>query len=187
MTLDITTRRTPQLPPAGHRSRWRERRQDRQRLAAEDRRAAHLAELHHIRALVADAHTVIAAGWVQHGWFTYRDDHGRNRTVTAQNLKWIADRPATGACLVGAIVQAGGGVAAEHTQPVRRALDLTWRTLYGDEREPIDRCPAPPVRAARVRELTCWNDHPDRTRAEVTALLCRVGQAAGAEIERLRV
>ena len=88
------------------------------------------------------------------------------------------------ACLVGAIVQAGGGAAAVRSQPVQRALDLTWHALHGDPREPVRWCPAPPVRAGHVRDLVRWNDHPSRTRHEVGALLGRASATAGAELTR---
>jgi hypothetical protein len=87
-------------------------------------------------------------------------------------------------CLVGGIVQAGGGLAAVHSQPVQRALDLTWHTLFRSERESIEFCPAPTLRAAHVRDLTWWNDRPHRTADDVTALLGAAAGAAGAEIAR---
>jgi hypothetical protein len=186
VTLDLMTARPRYAQPAERRLPWRERMRERRRLAYQDRLAAHLAELHHIRALVAGARTVVRSGWVQDGWFAYRDEQGQQRAVTAQNVQRMEGRPVTGACLVGAIVQAGGGLAAVHSQPVQRALDLTWHTLYGDERERVRWCPAPSVRTAHVRDLTRWNDDPDRSPREVTALLHTVERAAATEIERLR-
>jgi hypothetical protein len=186
VTLDLTTAPPRHAQPAEHRLPWRERVRERRRLARQDRLAAHLAELHHIQSLVAAARTVIGSGWVQDGWFAYRDEQGQQRAVTVQNVQRMAGRPVTGACLVGAIVHAGGGLAAVQTQPVQRALDLTWHMLYGDEREPVHWCPAPSIRTAHVRDLTRWNDDPDRSPREVTALLHTVERAAAAEIERLR-
>lgn len=186
-TPELTVPRSAQARPRGGRLRWRDRRREQHRLADEDRRTAHLAELHHIRALVAGARSVVGSGWVQHGWFAYRDAQSEQRTVTAMTLKQLGDRPVTGACLVGAIVQAGGGLAAVRSQPVQRALDLTWHTLHGNEHEPVHWCPAPPVRAAHVQDLTRWNDQPHRTSAEVVSLLHAVEAAAGAEIERAGV
>jgi hypothetical protein len=111
---------------------------------------------------------------------------GRQQTVNAGNLRSIGDRPVIGACLVGAIVHAGGGLAAFRSQPVQRALDLTWHALYGEDRAPARWCPAPPVRSAHVRELTRWNDRPERTSDDVMALLHAVERAASAELERAR-
>ncbi|WP_246267087.1 DUF6197 family protein [Pseudonocardia xinjiangensis] len=183
-TPELTVPRSTQVRPRVGRHPWWDRRREQRRLAGEDRRAAHLAELHHIRALVGAARAVVGSGWVQHGWFAYRDEHGEHRTVTAATLQRMGDRPITGACLVGAIVQAGGGPAAVRSQPVQRALDLTWHTLHGSEHEPVHWCPAPPVRAAHVRDLTRWNDQPARTSAEVLSLLRAVERAAGEEIAR---
>jgi len=168
------------LPITGLRQRIAERRA----LARQDREAAQLAELHRVRTLLSDAATVVAAGWIQHGWFAYRDEHGRRQLVDAANLHRMAGRRPIGACLVGAVVQAGGGLSAAHSQPVHRALDLSWQVLSGVT-EPLDRCPAPAVRLARVRELTAWNDRPQRRVPEVLALLAaarrrvadRLGQA----------
>jgi hypothetical protein len=186
VTVELPTAPPQQERLAGVRLRWRERRRERQRLARQDRLAAHLAELHRLRALVSDARAVIGSGWVQDGWFTYRDSEGHQRTVNAGNLRSIGGRPITGACLVGAIVHAGGGLAAVRSQPVQRALDLTWHTLYGSDREPIRWCPAPPIRSAQVRDLTRWNDQPGRTSDDVVALLDATELAAAAELERAR-
>lgn len=162
-------------------------RRDRRRLIRCDLDAAHLAELHHIRAIVTGAVAVVRSGWIQHGWFEYQDDRGRRRTASAQTLRVIADRPITGACLVGAIVQAAGGVSSARTQPVRRALDLTWHTLYRGEDEPVGWCPAPAIRLARVHDLTQWNDAADRTDGEVSDLLVAAEERAGREMDRMQV
>jgi hypothetical protein len=183
MTVDLRTppQRASTTRPRGLRERIRERR----RLAEQDRRNADLAQLHHIQGLVADAHVMVSTGWVQHGWFSYRDEQGAQQVVSARNLGQLTGRPVTGACLVGAIVHAGGGPAAVHTQPVQRALDLTWHTLSGGQ-QPLRWCPAPPERAAHVRDLTWWNDDPDRTRRDVLTLLDATGRAATAQIEQAR-
>jgi hypothetical protein len=166
--------------PAG----FRQRLADRRRLARLDRTSAQLAELYRARTVLADARTVVEAGWIQHGWFAYRDEQGRQQPVDAYNLDQLAGRLPTGACLVGAIVQAGGGVPAAHSDWVHRALDLTWQALHGCS-EPIERCPAPALRVARVRELTAWNDQPHRTAREVSALLVATGRRAADRIGRV--
>jgi hypothetical protein len=163
--------------PAGFRQRIAERR----RLAGLDRASAQLAELYRARTVLADARTVVEAGWIQHGWFAYRDEQGRQQPVDAYNLDQLAGRLPTGACLVGAIVQAGGGVPAAHSQPVHRALDLTWLALSGDG---ADRCLAPALRVARVRELTAWNDRPQRRAHDILALLAAAEQRAADRIGR---
>ena len=146
-------------------------RAERRRLAQHDRHSARLAELHSIRALLQEAIAVISAGWVQRSWFAVTDEGGTTRAITAHNVLEATRRPVSGACLVGAIVHAGGGPAAVHSQLVQRTLDLTWHTLYGDSRSPVRWCPPPAIRMANVRDLTAWNDHPARTASDVEVLL----------------
>ena len=90
-----------------------------------------------------------------------------------------------GACLVGAITHAGGGLATVDGQPMQRTFDLTWHTLFGDRGDLVRYCPAPAVRTAHLRDLIRWNDYPHRAGTEVTALLQAVEQAAEAEVERV--
>lgn len=178
MSLDWTTDPTRTNPAA-----WlREHR----RLARHDRVNAHLAELHFMAELAAEATELVGVGWVQHGWFSYVDTDGRERKVTAHNLYEMSGQPVSGACLVGAIVHSGGGPGAAHSQLVQRSLDLTWHTLHLGSREPVRWCPAPQIRSAHVRDLTRWNDRRGRTADDVTDLLVAVKGAAVAEIERVR-
>lgn len=158
---------------------------DRRWVAQQDRTSSQLAEMHVIRALLADATRVVRAGWIQHGWFSYVDEAGHQRLAGSYDLRQLTGRPVTGACVVGAIVQAGGGPMAAHTQPVHRALDLTWHALFRAESYPVGYCPAPDLRVARTRELTAWNDRPHRRVQDVTALLGVADRMAVAAIERL--
>ncbi len=157
---------------------------ERRRLARYNRVGEQLAELDQLRRILEDASVLIDAGWVQNGWFSVSDPSGAVRIVDARNAQALRAKPVVGACLVGGIVQAGGGLAAVHSQPVQRALDLTWHTLFRSERESIEFCPAPTLRTAHVRDLTWWNDRPHRTADDVTALLGAAAGAAGAEIAR---
>jgi hypothetical protein len=127
---------------------------------------------------------VVRGGWVQHGLFARRTLRGELRVTTGWNAYRNNGRPVAGACLVGAITHAGGGLAAVDGQPVQRTFDLTWHTLFEDHDDPVRYCPAPAVRAAPLRDLVRWNDDPHGTGAEVAALQT-VEQAAGAEIERV--
>jgi hypothetical protein len=161
-------------------------RRERRRLARQDRLAAHLAELHHIQLLLAEAATVVSNGWVQHGWFAVTDERGRAHVISAHELRALESRPVTGACLVGAVVHAAGGPPSVHTQLVQRALDLTWHTLHEDARRPVHWCPSPPVRAAHVRDLTRWNDHPARNADQVRALLEDAVGSAAVQAEEVR-
>jgi len=161
-------------------------RRDRRRLARQDRSAAHLAELHHIELLLTQAAAVVSSGWVQHGWFAVTDERGAARVLTAHDLHALEGRPVTGACLVGAVVHAAGGPPSVQSQLVQRALDLTWHTLHEDAHRPVHWCPAPPVRAAHVRDLTRWNDQRSRTADEVTALLEATASSAARQAAGVR-
>jgi len=160
----------------------RQRRRERRRLARQDEVAVRLAELHRIRALLEDAVVMVNVGWIQHAWFAVVDDQGGQRKLTAREIHVADDRPVSGACLVGGIVHAAGGPEAAHSQLVQRTLDLTWHTLYEGPGQPVRWCPSPAVRAAHVRDLTRWNDHPQRTARQVSALLECAVEAAGAQI-----
>lgn len=156
----------------------------RRELAERDRQSALLAELAGIRALLATASTLVTSGWVQHAWFACADTSGRQHLITAHNVPVLRDEAITGVCLVGAVLQAGGGLTAARTQLVQRTLDLTWHTLYRGRGEPVHWCPAPSIRAAQVRDLTRWNDHPQRSAAEVTTLFSGARAVAATEAER---
>ena len=95
---------------------WQERRRERRRLAAQDQLSAHIAELMQIRELVVAARDVVAAGWVQDAWYVCRDEHGREHAVGHLLRGNLGGGPVPGACLVGAILHANGGVATADTQ-----------------------------------------------------------------------
>lgn len=158
---------------------------ERRRLARYDQVGEQLAELDQLRRMLRAASVVISAGWVQNGWFSVSDPSGKLRILDARNAQALRAEPVVGACLVGGIVQAGGGLAAVHSQPVQRALDLTWHTLFRSERQAVEFCPAPGVRAAHVRDLTWWNDRPHRTREDVTALLAAADRVAARQVARV--
>jgi len=147
--------------------------------------SAQLAELHAIRTLLEQAIEIVLGGWVQGAWFAV-DMGGRTRAVTAPQIRQTTEDPVIGACLVGAVVQAGGGPAAVRSQPVQRALDLLWHSLREDAGHPVRWCPGPPVRAIHVLDLTHWNDAPDRTRGDVAGLLRSSVAMADAQRERCR-
>jgi hypothetical protein len=158
----------------------------RRELARQDRVSARLAELRCIRELLDEATVVVGAGWVQHVWYTVSNPQGRQLRVTAYDIDAVADRPVSGACLVGAVVQAAGGPRTATSQLVQRTLDLTWHTLYEQPDRPVQWCPAPPVRTAHVRDLTRWNDRAGRTRQDVVALLRSAVATADAQTALVR-
>jgi hypothetical protein len=164
---------------------WTRRGQSRQ-LRVRDQISARLAELDQIACILNDAADLVSAGWLQESWFAYRDDSGRIRPVNAHNAKQLTGHPVVAACLVGAIVEAGGGLPRLRTQVVQRALDLTWHTLVRTPPQLVRRTPAPETRMHHVQDLTGWNDHPNRTAGQAEELLRRSAIAARAEAEVLR-
>jgi hypothetical protein len=179
----VTTVITQAAPPT--RPSRRERRAARLRLKQLDALSAQLAQLHTIRLLLERATEIVGSGWIQGAWFAV-DVGGRTRAVTGPEIGLTRDHPVTGACLVGAVVQAGGGPEAVRSQPVQRALDLVWHTLREDDGQPVRWCPGPPARMMHVLDLTHWNDAPDRTRADVVGLLRSSAATVEAQRERCR-
>lgn len=157
----------------GRRARWAERR----RLKRQDALSGRLAELRAIGALLEQAAKVVEAGWVQGAWFTVAA-RGGDRAVTTYDLGLAVTQPVTGACLVGAVVQAAGGPTEVRSQLVQRSLDLAWHALREDPMRPVKWCPGPCVRTMHVLELTFWNDVPGRTQREVADLLVAARQVA---------
>ena len=166
---------TPVRPaPTPERKRLRDRLAERRMLVRRDRLTARLIELHYIAELAGKARAVIETGWLQRDWYRYQGPDGRR------------DQSITGACLVGAIVHAGGGPKAFTSQLVQRTLDLTWNTLYGVDGDSLAWCPPPAVRINHARDLTRWNDQPSRTRGEVVDLLTATEAEAGRLSDLLR-
>jgi len=161
----------------------REQRAERRRLTRHDALSARLAELHSIRTVLVRAAEIVGEGWVQGAWFAVSTPSGV-RAVTGYDLRLLRNRPLTGACLVGAVVQAGGGPGAVRSQRVQRTLDLTWHTLREDPRQPVTWCPSPPVRTMQVLDLTHWNDAPRRTQEEVVDLLTASERTVAVERQR---
>jgi hypothetical protein len=170
LVVTRTRIRRPEWSAAG------DRRAARRRLRRIDALSAQLGQLHVIRGVLEHASEVVGTGGVQGAWFTV-DVGGRTRAVTATGVGLAAVHPVTGACLVGAVVQAGGGPGAVRSQPVQRALDLVWHTLREDAAQPVRWCPGPPARALHVLDLT---------RAEVLELLRASAAAVDVQQEMCR-
>jgi len=170
---------------AVHQHWWTRRGQSRQ-LRLRDQISARLAELDQIACILNDAADLVHLGWLQDSWFAYRDDAGRIRPVNAYNAKQMVGHPVVGACLVGAIIHAGGGLPQLRTQVVQRAMDLTWHTLFKTPQRLVRRIPAPDMRIHHVQDLTRWNDYPNRTAEQAEELLRRSATAARSEAEVLR-
>jgi hypothetical protein len=168
---DSMTIMAPERPAPACRTGPRARLAQRRELARQDRLVGRLVELRDIAELTERAGRLIAAGWIQHSWYSYRRQD--------ESPGPAGRSPIAGACLVGAIVQAGGGPGTFNSQLVQRTLDLTWSTLYGVAGDSLAWCPAPSVRTSRLHDLTRWNDRPARTRSEVADLLTATGAEAG--------
>ena len=187
MTAAISS--APSVPGADiveARPHWWARRGQSRQLRLRDQISARLAELDQIACILNDAADLVGVGWLQDSWFAYRDDTGRIRPVNAYNAKQMTGHPIVGACLVGAIVQAGGGLPQVRSQVVQRALDLTWHTLFKTPTELVRRTPAPEMRRHHVQDLTRWNDQPNRTAGQAEELLRRSATAAKSQAEVLR-
>jgi hypothetical protein len=165
---------------------WRTRRRQSRQLQLRDQISARLAELDQIACILNDAAELVRAGWLQDSWFAYRDNAGRIRPVNAYNAKQMTGHPVVATCLVGAVVQAGGGLPHVRTQVVQRALDVTWHTLAKTPPALASRTPAPETRLHHVQDLTRWNDHPGRTAGQAEELLRRSANAARSEADILR-
>ena len=132
------------------------------------------------------ARTVVEHGWVQNQWYTLQAaPGGRLRSFAGiVPLARLDHAEVVDACLVGAVVHAAWQQSPrpEYANP---AIDALWRTLYDpdgpDGTDPVGPVSSPPVRAARVRDLTNWNDRRSRTRDDVLDLIERTAaRVAGA-------
>jgi hypothetical protein len=127
-------------------------------------------------AVLEGARAELEVGWVQGGWWTVSLGEDNPRLVTGYAAAGGHPDRVDGVCLVGALVRAGGQLpdAASH---VGRAVDAVHEAMWVSWGHPgaprLCGLSAPEVRRARVRTLTQWNDQPDRTAAEVLAVLDR--------------
>lgn len=171
----------PEAAPGGLRG-WldRRRREEAERTA----QSAALRREVTARAAVAlgTAARMLDQGWVQGVWFHVQGRGCRTLPVGPLELGLLEGRRITGACLVGAVVEATGGPREARSDITSRSLDLLWDALQDRHgrlgARAAERAASPTVRAGRVRELTRWNDTPGRTRSEVLDLL-GVAQASG--------
>nr|WP_296064590.1 hypothetical protein [uncultured Actinoplanes sp.] len=141
-------------------------------------------------AVLTAARGVVRRGWVQRTWYALDTPAGR-RHVRQRFLPGRLDhRQVAGACLVGAVIHAAWQQSprSEHAYP---AIDALWHALFdvgpaGDaagrpgDPDPVGPMAPPLVRAARVRDLTTWNDREHRTRDDVLRLLDRAAARVAA-------
>jgi hypothetical protein len=127
-------------------------------------------------AVLDAARGVVQHGWTQNRWYVLETPGGRRRNFGPMSLTRLDHRQVVEACLVGAVLHAAWRQSPrpEYANP---AIDALWHTLYEPAgpavADPVGPVSSPPVRAARVRDLTTWNDRRNRTRDDVLRLLER--------------
>ncbi len=125
-------------------------------------------------AVLTAARGVLQRGWVQNAWYVMQGPDGRRRTLAPTCLVPVAHSEVVQVCVLGAVLHAAWQQSPrpEHAGP---AIDALWCTLYGisdaSTGDPVGPVTAPPVRNARARDLSRWNDEPQRTKEEVLRLL----------------
>jgi hypothetical protein len=129
-----------------------------------------LAQLNRQLAVLEGARAVLEVGWVQGRWWSVSSTDGGHRLVTGDAGGSLAH--VDGACLVGALAQAGSSL------DVGRAVDAVYDALWASRGQPtqsggLPPVPSPEVRRARVRTLIQWNDRAERTQEEVLAVVDR--------------
>jgi hypothetical protein len=151
-----------------------------------------------VQDLLEEARAVVQRGWVQDAWYVVHDRRGRPRPVGPCHLGRVDHAAVTAACLVGAVLQAAwlrqqagelGRQAGEQGRQAGElgrqagelgrqtgeratagaALDHLWHALHVPA-GPVAPAWSPAERAARARDLSRWNDAPERRRREVLGL-----------------
>jgi hypothetical protein len=120
--------------------------------------------------------SVVARGWTQRTWFVMETPRGRRRLAQRFFPTRLDHRRVVEACLVGAVVHGAHRLSGrpEYAYP---ALDALWNALFDAEMpgeataDPVGPLTPPVVRAARVRDLTTWNDRSYRTKQDVLRLI----------------
>jgi hypothetical protein len=145
--------------------------------------AFRLRQLDEVLEVLAAARSVIEHGWVRDAWFAVRP---RSQPVSApaavrvsSSLSPLDRDDLVGACLVGAVVHAvrqrHPGDARAQVDGVGPVVDVMWDALQESRGlggpAVAGRVAPPAVRAARIHDLTRWNDQRDRSRSDVLGLL----------------
>ncbi|MCU1472556.1 hypothetical protein [Amnibacterium sp.] len=155
-------------------------RRERRRLGGIDRLSAQRALLVRTTDALQVADGVLAGGWLQDRWFAWRDADGRSCVAGSAGAHTVPLDAVTAACLVGALVAGSGGAAS----PVlRSSVEATWHALHRST-GPVDWVRSPSVTELHVRELTAWNDRPDREAGQVRGLLADARAVVDAELTR---
>jgi hypothetical protein len=145
--------------------------------------AFRLRQLDEVLEVLAAARSVIERGWVRDAWFAVRprsEPVGAPAAARASaSLSHLDRDDLVGACLVGAVVHAvrqrHPGDARAEVDGVGPVVDVIWDALQESRGlggpGVAGRVAAPAVRAARIHDLTRWNDQRDRSRSDVLGLL----------------
>lgn len=126
-------------------------------------------------AVLTGARAVVARGWLQGAWYVLEAHDGRRRVIGTGSLTPRRHGTVEQACLVGAVVEGARRYSSERGAggPALDELWCAWREAQGRPVDVSRRAPSPVVRQLRALELIHWNDAPERTQAEVVALLDR--------------
>jgi hypothetical protein len=125
-------------------------------------------------AVLSATRGVIARGWVQNTWYVLESPAGPRSARQRFFPSRFDHRRVVEACLVGAVMQ-GAWQLSPRPEYAYPAIDALWQTLFGIEAagdaDPVGPMTPPLVRAARVRDLTTWNDRDHRTKEDVLRLV----------------
>jgi len=127
-------------------------------------------------AVLTAARGVVSRGWVQRTWYVTQTPNGRRRSGQRFFPSRLDHANVVQACLIGAVMHAGW-MQSPHAEYAYPAIDALWHALFDAGPRPVADPVGPPcppmVRAARVRDLTTWNDRLHRSRDDVLQLLDR--------------
>jgi hypothetical protein len=125
-------------------------------------------------AVLSATRGVLSRGWVQRSWYLVETPAGRRHDRHRFFPSRLDHRQIVGACLVGGVMH-GAWLLSPKPEYAYPAIDALWRTLFDPRAEtaadPVGPVAPPLVRAARVRDLTTWNDRDYRTRDDVLQLV----------------
>jgi hypothetical protein len=123
-------------------------------------------------AVLSATRGVIARGWTQNSWYVVATPTGRRRAAQRFFPGRLDHRNVVSACLVGAVMH-GSWLLSPRPEYAYPAIDALWHTLFDTDVGPVGPVAPPLVRAARVRDLTTWNDRNYRSREDVLGLVDR--------------
>jgi hypothetical protein len=140
-------------------------------------------------AVLSATRGVIARGWVQKTWYVLETPAGPRSARQRFFPSRFDHHSVVGACLIGAVMH-GGWQLSPRSEYAYPAIDALWHTLFDPDAtghaDPVGPMTPPLVRAARVRDLTTWNDRDHRAKEDVLRLvdrtIARVASRRGAAV-----